>query len=161
SFLMRDRERLDAFDILTACYLVAFCIGPLFQVDPPPPYYHPFSSLLAATAAFVFGAYLALGAGYFLPRVFRDPPPEPTHPSVSDGAVESVALRLFYVGLACYLLLVFAAGGLTQFFTSDKHRMELYSGVVGVGWLTSLLTSGSVLYCARWASDETVGAWRS
>ena len=154
----KPRTNLDPFRVMSIAYLVGFTIAPLFEIDPMPFYYEPVDELLGRASLYAFAGYLALALGFRLSDRVSDRAPVRTFSKIPDDVLAHGAMVLFFVGLGTYLLLVVAAGGWSAVF--QKTRGELYGAVPILGWLTTMLTSGGVLYCASCAHDEKVPAWR-
>ncbi|MGH7803772.1 MAG: hypothetical protein ACREQJ_05445, partial [Candidatus Binatia bacterium] len=154
----KPRTTLDPFRVMSIAYLIGFTIAPLFEIEPMPAYFQPVDVLLGQASLYALAGYLALALGFRMSDRVSERAPVRTFSAIPDVALAHLGLWVFGMGLCTYLLLVMAAGGFAAVF--EKPRTELYGAVPILGWLTTMLTSGGVLYCASRAHDTRIPAWR-
>jgi hypothetical protein len=156
--LRRTTDRLEVFRIFSFYYLMAFCIGPLFEPlislyihEEPKP------ALLQRTAALALFAYLSIALGYFLPLYGRQPKEvAPRHDEFSRTIATTLGLGLWGVGVASFLALFVLAGGAAVILhgEGDVHRTEFAFGGLGwFYWAALFMIPGGAVYFAAQASQ--------
>jgi hypothetical protein len=162
--LRRTADRLELFRIISFYYLMAFCIGPLFEpafslylLDEPKPV------LLERTAALGLFAYLCIALGYHLPLYAPRPKVVISrHDEYNTGLATFVGLALFGVGVVSFIVLFVLAGGAAVILRGEGgvHRTEFAFGGLGwFYWASLFMVPGGAIYFAAQASRRRLLAW--
>jgi hypothetical protein len=162
--LRRTTDRLELFRVFSFYYLMAFCIGPLFEPafslyvheDPKP-------VLLQRTAGLALFAYLSIALGYHLP--IYGPRPKlvaSRHDEFSRPMATMLGLALFGTGVLCFMALFVLAGGAAVILRGegDVHRTEFAFGGLGwFYWAALFMLPGGAIYFAARTAQARLFAW--
>lgn len=145
-----NADLLDPMRVVSFYFLIVFCLAPLAMRTVDWHFTRPYVELLPPAVAYCACSYLAVVVGYHLP-IFRKIPSaiEARSETFSPRTSSFMAMGLFSIGLASWLILFFLAGGLNTLVYSDRARGEFFEGFGYFFWGALLMFPGATLY---WAS---------
>lgn len=156
-------DRLELFRVFSFWYLMAFCIGPIFEpaitffrFDDPKPL------LLERVTALALASYVAVAIGYHLP-LYRTTPKLvlARHDEYDARLASMIGLALWAVGTAAFVALFVFAGGAAVILRGEGglQRTEFSFGLGWWYWLMLGMVSGGAVYFAAQASRRSLFAW--
>jgi hypothetical protein len=162
--LRRTADRLELFRVVSFYFLMAFCIGPLYEPaisrfvhDDPKPL------LLERTAMLALFAYLCVALGYHLPLYRAAPAVVMTrHEAYNKPLATTLGLALFATGVVSFLALFVLAGGAAVILRGegDVHRTEFAFGGLGwFYWAALFMLPGGAVYFAAQTSQKRFFPW--
>ena len=158
--LSPNGDRLDAFRVTSLYYSVCFCVAPLFMLEIEWHYANPIPGLATQACAYVLGAYWMIALGYYAPILKSFTPQiEFAHGRIHLGAAALLALALFGVGLASFILLFVSAGGAARLLGGDEGRGTFFEDIGYLFWASLFCYGGGVLFFATRAVKRAPLRW--
>lgn len=162
-----NHDKLDLFRAMSAFYVVAFCVGILFELADPVWYLaRPLDELLLSAAALALVAYLLMMVGYHLPFFSAIPAQiRARHERTDPSRVVPLALLFWGTGFVFFWIFFAAAGGAAVILQGEGGvaRAEFGQGIGILVWPTLWMTPGGALYFAASAVTRKrrkwLGAW--
>lgn len=155
-------DRLELFRVFSFYYLMAFCVGPLFEpavslyvLDEPRP------SLLERTAALALFAYVCIAIGYHAPFYRRAPKVVMArHDEYNAQVATVIGLALFVIGAVSFVALFVFAGGAAVILRGEGAlaRTEFSFGLGWYYWTSLFMLPGGAVYFAAQASRRRLFA---